>query len=115
MGYWKNILRKDDRHCFQDAFLEVRTARGIKKEPFKYSTINDDALVDTDSAIPMSYDKRTKAIFVSDYWLPFVNGARITFKDNTSMVVSSIIKVVDEQKALSDGQGVIGLNIYLGG
>lgn len=115
MGYWKDILSKDDKHCFQEAFLEVRDNKGIKKLPFKYSTINDDTIVNTESALPMTYDKRTKAIYVRNTHLPFINGARVVFKDNTSMVVSSIIKVIDEQKALSDGEGVIGLNIYLGG
>ena len=115
MGYWKDILRKDDKHCFEEAFLDVRDIKGIKQVPFKYSTITDDAIVNTESALPMTYNKRTKAIFVSDYTLPFVNGARVTFKDKTSMVVSSIIKVIDEQKALSDGKGIIGLNVYLGG
>ena len=117
MGYWDKLglLRNDNQNCFEDGILEIRTTDGIGEIHFRYKTINDDALIDTESAIPMTYDKRTKAIFTNQHNLPFVNGARIKFKDNTTMVISSVIKVVDEQKALSDGQGVIGLNIYLGG
>lgn len=117
MSYWDkfNLLRKDEQQCFEEAFLEVRTAEENKKIPFKYSTITDDVLVNTDSAIPMSYDKRTKAIFVTQHWLPFVNGARIVFKDKSTMFISSVTKVIDKQKALTDGEGVIGLNLYLGG
>lgn len=117
MGYWKSLdlLRNDNRNCFQRAFLEVRTKDGMKKMPFTYTTISDDTLTDTESAMPMNFDKRTKGIFVTKYWLPFVSNARIQFKDGSTMTVTSTTKVVDEQKALTDGEGIIGLNVYLGG
>lgn len=114
MGYWNKFLRKDKKNCFQDATLLVRVYEDIKEIPFKFSSVNDDVLLDAESSIPMTYDKRTKAIFVYDYKLPFVNGARIRFADNSTMTISSIVKVVDEKKAFSDGEGIIGLNIYLG-
>ena len=47
--------------------------------------------------------------------LNFVNGGRVEFLDGTTMTISAVIKQIDEQKALSDGEGVIGLNIYFGG
>lgn len=117
MSYWNSLglLRKDRRKCFQRAFLLVRANGEIKKYPFKFSTINDDAITDAESAIPMNYDKRTKAIFTPNINLNFVNGGRVEFLDGTTMTISAVIKQIDEQKALSDGEGVIGLNIYFGG
>lgn len=116
MGYWEKLglLRKDDNNCFEKAFLEVRNF-DIEKVPFRFKTISDDVLTDTESVMPMTYDKRTKGIFVPDYRLPFVNGARVIFLDGTTMVVSSIVKVVDDAKAQADGIGTIGLNVYFGG
>lgn len=117
MSYWNELglLRNDNKNCFQRAFLLVREKDGIKKMPFKYSTLNDDAVTDTESVIPMNYDKRTKAIYTPSYNLPFVNGGRVEFKDGSTMTISAVIKQVDEQKAITDGEGLIGLNIYLGG
>ena len=117
MGYWNRLglVRKDKRNAFQKAYLYVRTNDDIEKIEFSFSTISDDTLTATESTMPMGYDKRTKGIFTYDYLLPFVNNARVEFLDGTTMYVSSIVSVIDEEKAQADGQGVVGLNIYFGG
>lgn len=117
MGFWNELglLRKDNRKCFQNACLITRDSTHAEKRiPFKYSTINEMSIADTESSMPMNYDKKTKAIFTYDYNLPFVTGARIELMDRTTMVVTSIEDVVDENKAERDGVGRIGLNLYLG-
>ena len=116
MSYWNEmgLLRNDNNKCFEKAYLLTRMQDRIKKIVFKYETIADDVVVDTDSSMPMAYDKRTKGIFVPSYWLPFVNGARVEFSDGTTMTISSITKVIDKDKAERDGKGIIGLNIYFG-
>ena len=117
MSYWNKLglLRGDNNNCFLRAFLQVRTDEDIEEVEFKYKVISDNTLTDTASIMPMTYDKRTKGIFVYDYRLPFVNGARVRFLDGTTMTISSIVEVVDEFKAQNNGMGVIGLNVYLGG
>ena len=114
MGYWNDmgLLRKDDQQTFEKAYLLVRQNNSITRVPFRYKTI-DESVADTNSVMPMSYDKRTKGIFVWAYWLPFVNGAKVDFGD-TIMTVSSSQNVVDCEKALSDGKGIIGMNVYFG-
>lgn len=117
MSYWKGLglIRKDKRNAFQKAYLYVRTSDDIEKLPFTFCTIQDDSLSMVESTMPIDYDKRTKGIFTYNYTLPFVNGARVEFLDGTTMYVSSIISVVDEEKAQADGKGIVGLNIYFGG
>ena len=116
MSYWRSLglIRKDKRNCFQTGFLLVRANGEIKKLPFKFSIISDSVLSNETSVLPMEYDKKVKQIFTPAYQLPFVNNARIEFTDGHSMVISSITEVVDEEKAQSDGKGLVGLNIYLG-
>lgn len=115
MSYWKDmgLLRKDTEQTFEKAFLLVREQNAIKRVPFKYRTIDEERVVDADSVMPMTYDKRTKGIFVWAYWLPFVSGAKVDFGD-IQMTVSSSTEVKDREKALSDGKGIIGLNVYFG-
>lgn len=114
MSFWDTLIRKDSKHAFQRAWLEVRGHSDIERVPFSFSTISDDRLSAEESSMHFGFDKRSKGIFTYDYKLPFVTGARVSFRDGTSMVVSSIISVVDEEKAQADGQGIIGLNIYFG-
>lgn len=114
MSYWKKmgLLRKDEEQTFEKAFLLVRENNQITRVPFKYKTINE-SVADTDSIMPMSYDKRTKGIFAWAYWLPFTSGARVDFGDIT-MTVSNTQNVVDSEKAQSDGKGIVGINVYFG-
>lgn len=115
MGYWRDLglLRKDDQQAFEQATLLVRGTDEIKRINFKYKTISDDRNIDTNSIMPMSFDKRTKGIFCPSYWLPFCNGARVDFGDIT-MTISSTTNVIDSERALSDGKGIVGINIYFG-
>ena len=115
MSYWGDLglLRKDEQQVFEKAVLLVRADNNIKEVPFKYRTISEDRVSDEMSVMPMTFDKRTKGIFVPAYWLPFCNGARVDFGDIT-MIVTSTQNVVDSEKALSDGKGIIGVNVYFG-
>ena len=117
MSYWNRmgLLRKDDNKCFGKAILEVRGVDRIEKYKFRYKTISDEVITNSSSVLNMDYDSRAEGIFVYDYKLPFVNGARVKFLDGTSLVVSSITKVIDDEKAQADGVGLVGLNIYFGG
>lgn len=117
MSYWKSLglIRKDQRNCFQTGFLLVRANGEVKKHPFKFSIVSNTVISSETSVVPMQYDKTIKTIFTPAFHLPFVNGARIEFTDGHSAVVSNITEVIDEEKAQSDGNGLIGLNLYLGG
>lgn len=114
MGFWNNILRKDERKCFQVAKLLVRGQNGILKQEFKFTTVSEESISDTESALAMTYNKKTRTIFTNCYWLDFCNGARVEFADGSTMTISNITKIVNEEKAQRDGKGIIGLNISLG-
>lgn len=117
MSFWRSLglIRKDQRNCFQTGFLLVRANGEIKKRPFKFSIVSDTIISKEMSVMPMEYDKKVKQIFTPAVDLPFANGGRIEFTDGHSMVISSVTEVIDEEKAQSDGKGLIGLNINLGG
>lgn len=117
MGYWERLgfIRKDKMKCFEYAELEVRSKETIKLFKFRFKTIAEDRVDNVESSLAITYDKRIKGIFVFDYKLPFVSGARVKFNDNTTMTVTNVVKVIDEDKAESDGKGIIGLNVYFGG
>ena len=117
MGFWNDLglLRKDNNKCFQKAFLITRDKTHAEKRiPIKFSVVSETNVADTLSAMPMTYDKKTRTIFVYQYNLPFVTGARIEFMDKSTMTITSIDEVIDEDKAERDGRGLIGFNLYLG-
>jgi hypothetical protein len=63
MSYWDRLIRKDNKKCYESAYLETRTKSGITKEQFNFEVISSDSIVLAQSSLPMDYDKRTITIF----------------------------------------------------
>lgn len=116
MSYWENmgLLRKDNTKCYQIGFLYVRGKHGENRLTFNFRDVATETISNAESIANFTYDKKTKTIFTPNTNLPFVNNARIGFMDGSTMVISSISQVIDENKAQFDKKGIIGLNLYLG-
>ena len=114
MSFWKTtgILNNnaDNHRCYEKAYLIEKSQDKLLLKPFPFETITNEAYTETTGIIG-EYVARSKTIYTPFYFLGFCKGARVKFIDGQELVVKDVIEVQDNKKALSDGKGLIGLNI----
>lgn len=114
MGFWKEtgILANgiNNHKCYEKAELLVKADGEILPKLFKFETISNEVYQETSSIIG-EHITRSKTIYTPYIWLDFQRGARVRFADKQELIIKDIIEVQDNKKAISDGKGLIGLNI----
>lgn len=115
MDIWKDLgissNNSNEHKCFEKAKLLVMSASGIIEKEFPFETINDDTYVGTDSMMPMEYITHSTAKYTPFHWLDWTKGARVRF-DSGEMVLKDFAFVRNKDKALSDNNGIVGVNLY---